>query len=402
MYRNFRALQTISFASGIIGTWEILLAASGPGLQNGGLAGVMYSTLWTVRNSIGYIGQLFVSLSLAELASMAPTSAAHWHWQSVNAAYCYIIAGSIQELIQLNNPGYVQKNWHMTLLIITATLVASFIRILYSNHLSLLEGIYCVLHVYALVPLALTLWVLAPDGSWKGVFTNFHNGGGWPSTWLSVFAGQTTSIFVWLGSDSVAHLSEEVQDAAHILPPAIVAGYLINGPLGFALAVTIGFCYPNIETAPQTTWPYIWLFHKALEDPAVMTAFICVVLCLLAMKALSVRAVNTRVTLALARDHALPFSQWLRQGDSRLKSPIVSGISTVLLSLLTLCGSVKMAFQSVLCLANAALTGTYVVCVACILLKRVRKQPLPYAYWSLGRAGLAVNSLGLGYSVCEL
>ncbi|KAK5713838.1 hypothetical protein LTR17_017413 [Elasticomyces elasticus] len=290
----------------------------------------------------------------------------------------------------------------MTLLIIAATLVASFIRILYSNHLSLLEGIYCVLHVYALVPLALTLWVLAPDGSWEGVFTNFHNGGGWPSTGLSVLAGQATSIFVWLGSDSVAHLSEEIQDAAHNLPPAIVAGYLINGPLGFALAVTIGFCYPTIEAAPQTTWSYIWLFHKALEDPAVTTAFICVVLSLLAMKALSVRAVNTRVTLALARDHALPFSQWLRQGDSRLKSPIVSGIFTVLLSLLTLCGSVRMAFQSVLCLANAALTGTYVVCVACILLKRIRKQPLPYAHWSLGRAGLTVNSVGLSYAVCEL
>ncbi|KAK5724839.1 hypothetical protein LTR15_004888 [Elasticomyces elasticus] len=262
------------------------------------------------------------------------------------------------------------------------------------------------MHVYALVPLALTLWVLAPDGSWEGVFTDFHSGGDWPSTGLSVLAGQATSIFVWLGSDSVAHLSEEVQDAAHILPPAIVAGYLINGPLGFALAVTIGFCYPNIEAVPQTTWSYIWLFHKALEDPAVTTAFISVVLCLPAMKALSVRAVNTRVTLALARDHALPFSRWLRQADSRLKSPvrsaIVTGVFTVLLSLLTLCGSVRMAFQSVLCLANAALTGTYVVCVACILLKRIRKQPLPYAHWSLGRAGLTVNSLGLIYAVCEL
>ncbi|KAK4922343.1 hypothetical protein LTR49_010374 [Elasticomyces elasticus] len=260
------------------------------------------------------------------------------------------------------------------------------------------------MHVYALVPLALTLWVLAPDSSWEGVFTRFHNGGGWPSTGLSVLAGQATSIFVWLGSDSVAHLSEEVQDAVHILPPAIVAGYLINGPLGFALAVTIGFCYPNIEAVPQTTWSYILLFHKALEDPAVTTAFVSVVLFLLATKALSVRAVNTRVSLAFARDYdGLPMSRWLRQTDTRLKSPvrsaIVTGFFTFMLSLLTLCGSISMAFQSVVCLANAALTGTHVICIGCILLKRIRNQPLPDAHWALGRAGLTINSVGLFYAM---
>lgn len=66
--RDFQELSTIGFATSVMGTWEILLAANEPGLLNGGLAGLFWSLLWT------YAGQTFVVLSLAELSSMAPTA----------------------------------------------------------------------------------------------------------------------------------------------------------------------------------------------------------------------------------------------------------------------------------------------------------------------------------------
>lgn len=66
--RNFRPLSTIAFTVVLQGTWEVLLTATYQGLVDGGLAGLIWSYVWT------FIGFSFVMASLAEMASMAPTS----------------------------------------------------------------------------------------------------------------------------------------------------------------------------------------------------------------------------------------------------------------------------------------------------------------------------------------
>jgi choline transport protein len=66
--RNFRGLSTLAFVVILQGTWEVLLAASTQGMVDGGLAGLFWSYIWT------FAGFSLVVISLAEMASMAPTS----------------------------------------------------------------------------------------------------------------------------------------------------------------------------------------------------------------------------------------------------------------------------------------------------------------------------------------
>lgn len=73
LQRKFQFLSTVGFASCVLGTWEIFLTASTPGLMNGGLAGLFWSLVWTS------FGQFFVALSLAEMSSMAPTAGGQSH-----------------------------------------------------------------------------------------------------------------------------------------------------------------------------------------------------------------------------------------------------------------------------------------------------------------------------------
>ncbi|KAI7267547.1 hypothetical protein KC345_g7896 [Hortaea werneckii] len=72
--RSFRQLSTISFTSCVMANWEILLTANGPALINGGPSGIFWSFVWS------WTGQLFVIMSLAEMSSMAPTSAGQLHF----------------------------------------------------------------------------------------------------------------------------------------------------------------------------------------------------------------------------------------------------------------------------------------------------------------------------------
>lgn len=56
------------------------------------------------------------------------------------------------------------------------------------------------------------------------------------------------------------------------------------------------------------------------------------------------------------------------------------------------------AFNTMLSLSTSGLMASYMLSIGCILRKRLRNESLPHARWSLGKAGLAVNSLALFYA----
>ncbi|KAK6437726.1 hypothetical protein LTR95_006082, partial [Oleoguttula sp. CCFEE 5521] len=57
------------------------------------------------------------------------------------------------------------------------------------------------------------------------------------------------------------------------------------------------------------------------------------------------------------------------------------------------------AFNALLSLSTVALMATYVISVTCVLVRRIRKQHLPPARWSLGKSGLPINALALTYAL---
>ena len=56
------------------------------------------------------------------------------------------------------------------------------------------------------------------------------------------------------------------------------------------------------------------------------------------------------------------------------------------------------AFNIVASLSLLALLSTYMISIGCVLRKRLRKEPLPPARWSLGRWGLPINAFAFVYS----
>ena len=76
LMRHFRILSMASFVAIATAAWEIGLFNLTPGLTNGGLPGLVYSVLWN------FIGFAPIYLSMAEMASIAPTAGAQYHWVS--------------------------------------------------------------------------------------------------------------------------------------------------------------------------------------------------------------------------------------------------------------------------------------------------------------------------------
>lgn len=73
---------------------------------------------------------------------------------------------------------------------------------------------------------------------------------------------------------------------------------------------------------------------------------------------------------------------------------IVSFVITCLLSLINLGSAV--AFNAIASLTVGAILSSYIVSISCVALRKIRKdRPLPYARWSLGRAGVPINIISV-------
>jgi choline transport protein len=72
-----------------------------------------------------------------------------------------------------------------------------------------------------------------------------------------------------------------------------------------------------------------------------------------------------------------------------LNAVLLTFTITSLLSLINIGSSV--AFNAIGSLAVSALLGTYIISFTCLILRRIRGEPLPPRRWTLGRFGIFIN-----------
>lgn len=150
-------------------------------------------------------------------------------WQSIVALECLIIAQLVQAVAEIHNVSYVATGWKGALITIAAaTLVAAF-DIFAAAHWRIAEGVFATCRAFAYVPIVVTLWVMvSPKSSAREVFVNFRDfTGTWTTTGLSALVGQVTGVFINSRSDALAHLAEEVEDAAVVVPKGMVWSYVL-------------------------------------------------------------------------------------------------------------------------------------------------------------------------------
>lgn len=111
-------------------------------------------------------------------------------------------------------------------------------------------------------------------------------------------------------------------------------------------------------------------------------------------------ATCAREMFAFARDRGLPFSKWIGHMNKKWNIPFNAVYTTsVICGILCLIqlGS-TLAFNIIVSLSVLGLLSTYMISIGCVLLRKIKGQPLPHARWSLGRFGIALNAFAFFYS----
>ncbi|KAM0721384.1 hypothetical protein Q7P37_002308 [Cladosporium fusiforme] len=421
--RNFKSLSVLGLAITTMSTWQGLMFGSVFSLINGGLAGTIWVYLAT------WIFTFALAASLAEMASMAPTSGGQYHWvsefapksqssflsyivgwlaalgwQALIATVAYTAAGVLLSMITIYHPSYQQQNWQQSLLMVGVGIIATLMNTYGAKKLPILEGIVLVVQVVGFFCIIITLWVLAPKAPASEVFGSFQNFGGWDSIGTACFVGSITATASFAGSDAAVHMAEETEDASKSVPRMIMLTIAMNGLIGFVFIITYCFCITNLEAVLASDWPFpfIDVFLASTNSKAGTVCMMMIPLVLSICTCLNSLAAASRQAWALSRDQALPFSSWFRKvaviGTPVPINSILFSLSILVVIALINLGSTA-AFNTIGALLTGATSFSYALSIACILHKRLRGEPLPPARFSLGRYGTSINAFAIVYVV---
>lgn len=419
--RNYRPLSALAFTVILQGTWEVLMTSTYQGLVDGGPAGLLWSFVWT------WFGFSSVMLSLAEMASMAPTAGGQYHWvsefsppkfqkvlsyfvgwmstlswQAGTASGPFLVGTLIQASAIVMYPDYAPTKWQGTLMVIAIALLVWVMNVYGTRGMPMFQNIMLVVHVFGFLTMIIVFWVLSPRNTAEVTFTQFTNSGGWSSTGLALMVGQLSAIYACICSDSAAHMSEEIKDAGKTVPKAMIGAYLMNGALGFVFLVSYMFMITDLDAAlnDASGYPHIWVFTQTVSTGGVI-ALNAIPTVLIFAGTLTYNLSTSRQTWAFARDRGLPFSDWIGAVNHKLQTPansvtVTCGI-TIALSLINI-GS-DVAFNAIISLNVVSLMITYMISIGCVLYRRIKHpELLPTCQWSLGRWGVPVNIIGVLYS----
>ena len=104
----------------------------------------------------------------------------------------------------------VPKQWHGTLLIIAVVLFCIVFNTTLAKKLPLIEVFILVLHIVGLFAIVIPLWVMAPRNSAKVAFTQFNNGGNWPTMGTAYMIGLLTALSSMMGFDCSVHMCKSL------------------------------------------------------------------------------------------------------------------------------------------------------------------------------------------------
>ena len=222
----------------------------------------------------------------------------------------------------------------------------------------------------------------------------------------SVGAGMLAALavggWVFIGFDACVGASEETKSAARHVPRTIWIALLSVAAVVILNAVAATLAHPNpadvvagrdldpVSTAVVTS------FGSWSAKP-----FAAVVLAAFLACGMAAQALTARMIFSIARDDVLPASRFLRTVDRR-QAPIGAIIATTAISCLALLlGLNSAAVGSLIAFGTAAIYVAFLLVALAALIARLRGTWVPAGRVRLGRAGVVVNVLAVGWLAFE-
>lgn len=370
------------------------------------------------------VGQTFVALNFAELASHFPVAGSIYQWSKRLSnktlgwftGWIYFWAGVLTTTaVAITVPLVMASIWNLDLTsaspisalnlgvflamltLITTTVINAFgIRAL-----SIINNLGVGAEIVGLVFFALILLVFfhhQPLSVLTETAPNVTSSGGFPPIFL---VGMFMSLFVVYGFDTAGTFGEETLDAGRQAPRGVISAIWIAGATGalFLLAIILSFkdVPAQILSAQQFAWgvggsnPIGDTINANMGDFG--KVYLLVILAAVYVCTMAIQGATVRLMFSMGRDRRLPFGGVWGHVSPRFHTPTNAAVAVGVLAAIPF---LLTSSAGVLAVAATGMIYTsYFMCNLGVLIARRRGWPHKGAWFNLGSWGTILNVLAL-------
>ena len=364
------------------------------------------------------LGQTFVALNFAELASHFPVAGSIYQWSKrlsnktlgwftgwfyfwAGVITVTAVAGTVPLVMssifgfKLSDPSPIPALnnlifWALVTLVSTTAINAFGVRLLsIINNIGVGAEILGML-VFALILLAVgrhqDLSVLTTTA---GVENTEGNG------YLPVFAiAMFMSLFVVYGFDTAGTFGEETLDASRQAPRGILSAIWLSGAVGAVFLLAIILAIPNLQASFTDPAPIATSIKAGLGD-TMGTVYLYIILAAVYVCTLAIQGATTRLMFSMGRDRRMPLGSLWGHVNSMFRTPANAAVAVGVLAAIPF-----FITDSPGLLATGApglIYLSYLMCNLGVLVARQRGWPHKGAWFNLGSWGTIINVLAIVY-----
>uniref|UniRef100_A0A0B7JMQ3 Amino acid permease/ SLC12A domain-containing protein n=1 Tax=Bionectria ochroleuca TaxID=29856 RepID=A0A0B7JMQ3_BIOOC len=373
-----------------------------------------------------------VALSLAELASVYPTSGGVYYWTyqlaspktrtslsfftgwiwlignwTITLSVNFGLASLIAATVALYHPEYVMDAWQLLVIFYGICIVTFIIAALCNDFLPAIDTLCAAFTLVSIIATLICVAVKAGAGRHSPADTlgSFDPTlSGWGN--FSFFIGMLPCAYTFSAVGMITSMAEECGNARVKLPRAVALAIPVGGIAGLFFVIPLCATLPDLtdiiaNSAAAQSLPYI--FARVMGSANGGMALTLLILIINVFCSISITVAASRCTWAFARDHALPFSGIWSKVNQRYGVPIwaltLTTLVQMLLGLINLGSS--SAFVAFVSVGVIALAASYAIPIIISLLSG--REQVNKAAWKMpSNVGWVVNVIAVLWILFEI
>ncbi len=324
------------------------------------------------------VGQILVTLVLAELAGRMPLSGYAFQWTSrlLNSHYGWFVGWAG---LMAFTPGFTGLNLglapilsnrlgieitptNMMLVAVALTVTQMTINLAGVAIASRINNVAAFTAELAL-SIILTVILLIVGFVTNPVqdigFLGTSSVGGADFTVAFLLSG-LLGIWVLTGQEGAADLAEETQGARRNVPRAVLTAIILSSVIGFFMIIALTINIPDLAATTAAPVPIVHVLESALGSTGALIFEIVAMVALFA-GGLANMAASSRLIFSLSRDRMLPGSSTLSRVSSANRSPSGAILVAASLSIILVVVGTLIAAQAMTLIVGMASVGYYAV-----------------------------------------
>ncbi|KAF4763676.1 hypothetical protein HAV15_001454 [Penicillium sp. str.  len=181
--------------------------------------------------------------------------------------------------------------------------------------LPVLEVFIGIAHVLGFFAVFIPIIYLGPRADARSVFIQTYNLGGWRDVTLATLVGLKGTVAMFLGTDGVVHMAEEVANSSVVVPHSMLFAIAINGILGFAMLIAFLFTAGDFTAIlkSQATFPFMHILESSTKSKGASIVLSSMMAIMQACAGLGGISSGSRMLWAFSRERALPGWRWIHK-----------------------------------------------------------------------------------------